>query len=68
MFDITTLSMREGERGPEAEARALGSEKGIDNETWGRRECEPSRSFPLYSQRSRRESSSLFFRAIVKTV
>jgi hypothetical protein len=54
----------------------VGGEKGMVNETWGRRECKPSRSSQGYlpivqpeeqkRQRSRRESSSLFFRAIVQ--
>jgi hypothetical protein len=76
-FDTTTLlSMREGKRGPEA--WAVGGEKRMDNETWGRRECEPSRYSQGYlpivqqeeqkRQSSRRASSSLSFRAIVKTV
>jgi hypothetical protein len=64
-LDTTTFSKREGKRGPEA--WAVGGEKGMDNETWGRGECEPSRSSQGYlpimqpeeqkRQRSRRESS-----------
>jgi hypothetical protein len=74
-FNTTTLLMREGKRGPEA--WAAGGEKGMDNEAWGRRGCEPSSSqsyLPIVQpeeqrrQRSIGESSSWSHKSVKRTV